>query len=913
MSRNLCIDNRHVSSESSKSSCWPDPDKGAHTLEESRFFLSLLDEALFSNREETPSKDNRTAISQMRRLIDAVGRMVELPPSLSAETLRKLAANRGFDAVCECLLDALADACTCLYSVEDEDHQNMKRLRATSVLCLGAIAHLSTALLGVCAELNGNGTDTPPALLQTVQILHDLMLVLPKLTASNASGELEYENELPYAKETKPVSAKVQRMPDPHELVSHEAPYHESIPALAETDPVGETMGARDSGDLGLAEVLVIQDSIAEMCESFWKHNWVDRHLIAPHMIIFLLHLALGKYGDIDIPPAVVADKELAVMETHNQGSGNGRTWRLRHASLREDALRRLYEVRHAFFCLPVDQTTGSLSEIDGEDQGCCLTEPSETSLISDFVSAFEDLFVVQNVYGRKWLALCLSGVVSESLTDALHTSFKERLIFHLQGKRIMQHYAEMYFRAWCIANAAAKEGEIYIRSKLHFERVCLQDFAEKSILTTSPRLVRICRRILTAFHAQKRLPGVDHALACCYEPIIYRAMLRSTNPAVRRNACHLFFEAFPILREDGSSTSPNTRASGPQNIDAEHDGDPTALSANAIEEAEATEDIDTQLARQFSLLPRMLLDSSPKVRKISVEGTCRLLSVFWELFPPVMRTQLLQLLTGELAFDMCSSAVRESVCKSIRGLLETQTLAHPTLRAGILARLRPCLHDRNRNVRHAAAELVLAVSRAPDLRWYDVVSLQEDLLPYLAAGDTMDGRLTCLLLPSFFSGLDADLDGELDPPRYAGVLARCLEFVRVHAEAASNFYASLGSLSTHLPLWASKFPSLRVPCLRSICKFIVILGNGLVELDEDFRDESGEPIESDAGVTYARELAAPLFVILCDTYRGIAPVVYNGENEDCRSYLERLLPVHTFSLWSMHFQLQSPELFIVT
>jgi hypothetical protein len=53
--------------------------------------------------------------------------------------------------------------------------------------------------------------------------------------------------------------------------------------------------------------------------------------------------------------------------------------------------------------------------------------------------------------------------------------------------------------------------------------------------------------RCLQGMHSQKRVAGVDGALLRLYEPLLFRA-LAAANPAVRRNALQLLFDAFPLL-----------------------------------------------------------------------------------------------------------------------------------------------------------------------------------------------------------------------------------------------------------------------------------------------------------------------------------------------------------------------------
>ena len=67
----------------------------------------------------------------------------------------------------------------------------------------------------------------------------------------------------------------------------------------------------------------------------------------------------------------------------------------------------------------------------------------------------------------------------------------------------------------------------------------------------------------------------------------------------VRRQAATLFVDAFPLQDPDASN-----------------------------------EDLDACLQRQFTAIGELLADADPGVRVVAVAGSCRVLSVFWELIP---------------------------------------------------------------------------------------------------------------------------------------------------------------------------------------------------------------------------------------------------------------------------------------
>ena len=95
------------------------------------------------------------------------------------------------------------------------------------------------------------------------------------------------------------------------------------------------------------------------------------------------------------------------------------------------------------------------------------------------------------------------------------------------------------------------------------------------------------------------------------YEPILFRA-LSAANPAVRRNACALLVDVFPLQ-------------------------DPEA----------DVEETDGLLARQAGIINQLMGDAAPAVRASAVEGICRILNTFWELVPAPTTAAFLAKLAG--------------------------------------------------------------------------------------------------------------------------------------------------------------------------------------------------------------------------------------------------------------------------
>ena len=147
-------------------------------------------------------------------------------------------------------------------------------------------------------------------------------------------------------------------------------------------------------------------------------------------------------------------------------------------------------------------------------------------------------------------------------------------------------------------------------------ERAGVQDLAERAILASTPRMNANVRAVLDGFHARKARGGVDAALLRLYSPVLFRA-LSAANPAVRRNACALLVDAFPLQDPD-----------------------------------EDVEETDALLSRQMGHLRRLMEDDSPAVRAAAAEGACRVLNAYWELIPARTTASILDALVNDTARD---------------------------------------------------------------------------------------------------------------------------------------------------------------------------------------------------------------------------------------------------------------------
>ena len=124
------------------------------------------------------------------------------------------------------------------------------------------------------------------------------------------------------------------------------------------------------------------------------------------------------------------------------------------------------------------------------------------------------------------------------------------------------------------------------------------------------------------------------------------------------------------------------------------------------LEDPDATkEEKDILLDKQFLLLERLLMDDCPEVRTIAVEGSCRILHLFWEIIPSPIITKIITKLFDDMSHDACSEA-RLSVLNGIIYMLGN-IHSHEILKV-LLPRLRHLMLDNVLTVRVAAADLLL-------------------------------------------------------------------------------------------------------------------------------------------------------------------------------------------------------------
>ncbi|KAL2348315.1 hypothetical protein Fmac_002315 [Flemingia macrophylla] len=300
---------------------------------------------------------------------------------------------------------------------------------------------------------------------------------------------------------------------------------------------------------------------------------------------------------------------------------------------------------------------------------------------------------------GRRFLSFvfALSGQLGKEILAMIRSQIP------FGRKSMLEAYGDILFRAW-----RAAQGD----SRSEIENGFLQDLIEAAIHASSGAFASYIRRILGAFINQRTTDGVEKMLYRLAEPVIFRS-LQAANSNVRQNALHLLLDMFPL--EDPDATK---------------------------------EEKDTLLDKQFFILEKLLTDDCPEVRTIAVEGSCRVLHLFWEVIPSPIITKMITKVIGDMSHDVCNE-VRLSTLNGIIYLLGNPH-SHEILKV-LLPRLRHLILDKVLTVRVAAVDLLIHLKDVRNFQFNKVVEL--DLLLSALASDPppVAQKIAKLLLPSYF------------------------------------------------------------------------------------------------------------------------------------------------------------------
>ncbi|KAK9164333.1 hypothetical protein Syun_005235 [Stephania yunnanensis] len=300
---------------------------------------------------------------------------------------------------------------------------------------------------------------------------------------------------------------------------------------------------------------------------------------------------------------------------------------------------------------------------------------------------------------GRRFIAYLFG--LSEQFTKEALAIIRSQI--PLGRKSALEAYADIVFRGWKVVEGSSKN---------ELENVFLQNLVEGAIHASSPSLAASIRRIIGGFVNQRTTDGVEKLLFRLSEPVIFRS-LQVANSNVRQNALHLLLDLFPL--EDPVATK---------------------------------EDKDAMLDKQFFLLERLLQDECPGVRVVAVEGSCRILHLFWEIIPSSAITKTIANIVDDISHDVACE-VRLSTLNGIMHMLgNPQT--HEILKV-LLPRLGDLFSDPVLAVRMAISDLLLALRDIRTFQFHKVVDIDALLSSLANDQPSVARKIARLLIPSYF------------------------------------------------------------------------------------------------------------------------------------------------------------------
>ncbi|XP_057272465.1 condensin-2 complex subunit G2 [Pezoporus wallicus] len=357
--------------------------------------------------------------------------------------------------------------------------------------------------------------------------------------------------------------------------------------------------------------------------------------------------------------------------------------------------------------------------------------DSEEINEVKDLLlQCFMSVKYIKKEEGRRFLSFLFSWNVN--FIKMIHGTVKNQLQFF--SRFLMEYISEVYFRAW--KKVSGEFVEI-------LEHNCIQDFMHHGIhLPKSSPVHSKVREVLSYFHKQSKVrQGVEEMLYRLYQPILWRA-LKARNSEVRSNAAFLFVDAFPV-----------------------HDP-----SFN-------TEEMNTEIQKQFEELFNLLEDPHPVVRSTGILGVSQITSKYWEMIPPTILADLLNKLIGELAYDTTSADVRCSVFKCLPIILDNK-LSHPLLEQ-LLPTVRHSLHDNSEKVRVAFVDMLLKVKTVKAAKFWKICPMEHLLTRLEVDSRPVSRRIANLLFNSFFP---------INQPESVWC-ERCVTLVQMNSAAARKFY----------------------------------------------------------------------------------------------------------------------------
>lgn len=461
------------------------------------------------------------------------------------------------------------------------------------------------------------------------------------------------------------------------------------------------------------------QNTIAQMCEWLWKVADPECYRALPQSLLYLL---MRSFGD----------------ETYLVG-GQSKTKRGRPSDVR-----RVYDMRKAF-----------------PEMELSPDQPSSRTIHNLLLRCATSPVYLGESEGRKFIAYVLT---LEDIRDVMFDALIKQLATVRKTSAAM--FGNVFLQAWTTN-----------RSDWLVDR--LIQVSDQAIRASCDPFASNLRTVMSSFHFNKRMNGIDLLLHRIYSPTLFGNLLVA-NPLVRRNAVTILADAFPIH-------------------------DPGAM----------REDIDNAIEFQSSKLLELLMDPAPMVRCAAAQGVCRVLGMLWELVPSLKARKMIDIIITKLASDSSSASVRIAVFDGLRFLMDNH-LTYPVLSV-VLPQLRYHAWDNNEKVRICMLELLLKVKekRLKSLRYFDIVPLDDLLVLLASSSHTVATMIVRLIVTSYFpiekSGKTADEVVTLQ-------IKVCLSMLEKCKQAARYFYQ-------HVNLYVKPGP---------LCEFVVRLFASVLDASQE-------------------------------------------------------------------------------
>lgn len=358
------------------------------------------------------------------------------------------------------------------------------------------------------------------------------------------------------------------------------------------------------------------------------------------------------------------------------------------------------------------------------------------------------------NVALRNLLLRCPSALLYLRVADG-----KKFLAFLLTLKHLSQGIfdALLQMLATVRKSQAISVGEVFLlawRTKGADRFVAtLINIVEKAIVASSEPLATNLRSVLSVFHRNRRLPRMEAMLHRVYGPTLQRNLMVA-NPLVRRNSITILCDAYPVH-------------------------DPEASHG----------DIEGAIYSQTDKMISLLADPAPIVRSVTVQGVCRVLTLYVEVVPAAKSKKMIDLITSKLAFDSSCAAVRIAAFDGLRVMLSNHA-THDLLKS-TLPRLRPLIHDNVERVRLAFLDLLLQLKkrRIAGLTYFAVVPIEELLLRIPEDSPAVVSSIMELIVTSYFP---TEKPGKTTKEIRQIQIRACRSMLQTNARAASSFYKQL-------------------------------------------------------------------------------------------------------------------------